>query len=56
MDLPEMGIRYLLGDPQVSAVIPGPRTVGQLEANLASAAKGPLPAELAARIDEIGRM
>jgi aryl-alcohol dehydrogenase-like predicted oxidoreductase len=56
MDLIEMGIRYVLSDPRISSIIPGPRTVGQLEANLAMAAKGPLPAELVARIDAIGRL
>lgn len=55
MGLPEMGIRYLLSDPDVSTVIPGPRTVAQVQANVASARKGPLPAELLERIDEIGR-
>ncbi len=55
MDLAEMGIRYLLSDPDISTVIPGPRTMEQLEANIASAAKGPLPAELIEEIDQIGR-
>lgn len=54
MDLIEMGIRYVLSDQRISTVIPGPRTVDQLDTNLAAAAKGPLPADLVERIDEIG--
>ncbi len=55
MELAEMGIRYLLSDPDISTAIPGPRAVAQLEANIASAAKGPLPVELIEKIDQIDR-
>lgn len=55
MDLAEMGIRYLLSDPQVSTVIPGPRSVAQLEQNLAAAAQGPLPPEVFERVEQIAQ-
>lgn len=48
--LAEMGIRFLLSDPQVSTVIPGPRKVEELKANLEAARKGPLPQEILDRI------
>jgi aryl-alcohol dehydrogenase-like predicted oxidoreductase len=46
MSLPEMGIRFLLSDPDVSSVIPGARSIGEFRQNLSYASKGPLPAEL----------
>jgi len=55
MDLAEMGIRHLLADPNISTVIPGPRTVGELKSNIASALKSPLPEDLVGKINEIGR-
>ena len=56
MSLPELGLRYLLSDARVSSVIPGPRKVAELHANLAIAAKGPLDPGLVAEIDGIGKM
>ncbi len=49
--LPELGLRYLLSDPGIHTVIPGPRSRDELLANIAAAAKGPLPRELIARIE-----
>lgn len=54
IDMPEMAIRFLLADPQVGTVIPGPRAVKEFEANLLSAAKGPLPKDVHERIEKIG--
>jgi len=51
MDLPEMGLRYLLSDSAVSTVIPGPESLKDLRLNLQAAAKGPLPEDLIRRID-----
>lgn len=51
--LAEMGIRYLLSDPQVGTVIPGPRKVEELASNLESVRKGPLPDQLLERIQSI---
>jgi len=51
--LPEMAVRFLLSDPQIGTVIPGPRTAQEFDANLAAAAKGPLPEGVHARIREI---
>jgi D-threo-aldose 1-dehydrogenase len=50
MPLPELAIRYLLTDPAVSCVIPGPRTINELLLNIA-ACNGPLPADLISQIE-----
>jgi aryl-alcohol dehydrogenase-like predicted oxidoreductase len=54
--LPELSLRYLLSDPTISSVVPGPRSLGELEASLIAAANGALPANVLARIEEIGQM
>lgn len=55
IEIPEMAIRFMLRDPEIGTIIPGPRTVGEFEANLASAAKGPLDANVQERIERIAR-
>lgn len=42
--LPEIALRFCLSDPAVSTVIPGMRSVRNVEANLAAVEKGPLSA------------
>jgi len=42
----EMALRFILNNPDVSTVIPGMRKIRNVEANLASSDKGPLPAVL----------
>ena len=56
LSLTEMGIRYILADPDIHTQIPGAQTAAQVEDNLRAAERGPLPADLTARIDEIGRI
>jgi aryl-alcohol dehydrogenase-like predicted oxidoreductase len=56
LDLPELALRYLLSDPEIASIIPGPRSVAELDANVAASKRGQLPFETLARIDEIGRM
>src|SRR5262249_20588637 len=51
--LPELGLRFVLSDPRVSAALMGARSVEEVEANVAAVEKGPLPAELTAPLDEI---
>ena len=52
--LAELALRYILQNPTISTTIPGAATLGQLEANVACAAKGPLPEEVTAAIDALG--
>ena len=52
--LPELSLRWLLSRPLVSAVLLGGSKPAQLEANIAAAARGPLPDDVAAACDEVG--
>lgn len=46
MTMPEMALRFILTNPNVSTTIPGMRRRVHVEANLAVSDKGPLPEEL----------
>ena len=50
MTLPEMALRYILSNPDVSTVIPGMRKPEHVRRNLAASDAGPLPADLHARL------
>jgi aryl-alcohol dehydrogenase-like predicted oxidoreductase len=50
MTLPEMALRFILNNPDVSTIIPGMRKLRNVEGNAAADDKGPLPAELAAEL------
>jgi aryl-alcohol dehydrogenase-like predicted oxidoreductase len=50
MTLPEMALRFIVSNPQVSTTIPGMRMVHHVEANVAAANAGPLPPELITRL------
>jgi aryl-alcohol dehydrogenase-like predicted oxidoreductase len=54
LSLPEMALRFILGNPQISVTIPGAADLAQLDANLAAAEKGPLPEPLLAEIESLG--
>lgn len=55
MSITDMALRYVLADPDISAIIPGAREVSHVEANINAALAGPLPQELVKRIDEISQ-
>jgi aryl-alcohol dehydrogenase-like predicted oxidoreductase len=50
MSMPEMALRFILNNSDVSTIIAGMRTVIHVESNLAASDKGPLPAELHAKL------
>jgi len=52
--LTELALRWLLGQSRVGALLLGGSKVSQLEANLAAAAAGPLPADVVAACDDVG--
>lgn len=56
MDIAEMGLRFVLSNPQVSTALFGAASPQEVERNVAAAEKGPLPAELTRRIDTIAAM
>lgn len=54
--LTELALRFVLSDNRVSTTLMGARSPEEVEANVAAAAKGPLPAEVLARLQEIADM
>ncbi len=44
--MPEMALRFILGEPTVTTIIPGMRKPGHVRSNLSASEKGPLPAKL----------
>ena len=54
--LPELGLRCVLSDPDVSTVLTGARSVAEVEENVQAAEKGPLPTEILGRLQEIADM
>jgi aryl-alcohol dehydrogenase-like predicted oxidoreductase len=50
MAMPEMALRFILNNRDVSTIIPGMRTVKHVESNMGASEKGPLPKELHAKL------
>ncbi len=50
MTMPEMALRFILNNKDVSTIIPGMRKIRNVESNIAASAKGPLPASLHAEL------
>jgi aryl-alcohol dehydrogenase-like predicted oxidoreductase len=48
--LPEMALRFILSNPDVSTIIPGMRKQKHVESNVAASDAGPLPADLRTRL------
>lgn len=46
MSLPEMALRFILSNPNVSTIIPGMRKAAHVDANIAASDAGPLPEEV----------
>jgi aryl-alcohol dehydrogenase-like predicted oxidoreductase len=44
--MPEMALRFILSNPDVSTTIPGMRKLKNVEANCAASGMGPLPGDL----------
>ena len=50
--MPEMALRFILNNPDVSTIIPGMRKFRNVEANIAASDKGPLPPALHAELQK----
>ena len=48
--MPELALRFILNNPDVSTIIPGMRKLHHVEANVAASDAGPLPKELHAKL------
>ncbi len=53
MSIAELGLRFVLSNPDISCTLMGARSVAEVEQNIAAAEKGPLPSELLQRLDQI---
>jgi aryl-alcohol dehydrogenase-like predicted oxidoreductase len=56
MPIHELGIRFVLSNPDVAMTLSGSRSVAEVEANVRAARKGPLSPELLGRLREIAAM
>ena len=56
MNIADMGMRFALSHPDVSCVLMGAKTPEEVDLNVASADRGPLPADVMARLNEIAAM
>lgn len=56
LNIVELCLRFALSNPVIHAVLIGPKTAAQVEASVAAAEKGPLPADIMGRLDEIAAM
>lgn len=56
MPLPELGMRFILSNPDVSTVLTGVKSVAELEENLATIEAGPLPDSVRKEIAAIAAM
>ncbi|MCL4507443.1 MAG: aldo/keto reductase [Chloroflexi bacterium] len=54
--LAELGLRFVLSNPHISCTLMGARSREEVEQNVAAAEKGPLPADVLARLDQIAAM
>jgi aryl-alcohol dehydrogenase-like predicted oxidoreductase len=52
----ELGMRFVLSNPDFSCVLTGARSVQEVELNLAAQAKGPLAADILRRLDKLAAM
>ena len=48
----DMALRFILGNPVVSTIIPGMRKLANVENNIAASDRGPLPAELQQELEK----
>ena len=53
MPLAELGIRFVISNPDVDCVMMGARSASEVESNVAAVERGPLPADVLERLDEI---
>ena len=56
MSIAELGIRFVLSHPDVQTVLMGARSEEEVRRNVEAAQRGPLPAEILARLDAIAAL
>ena len=56
LSIVEAALRFVISNPDVSCVLTGARSRAEVEENVRAVEKGPLPADVLARLDEIAAM
>jgi aryl-alcohol dehydrogenase-like predicted oxidoreductase len=56
LPLPDIAIRWVISNPDISCVLTGARSQQEVEQNVAAVAKGPLPRPIKERLDAIAAM
>jgi aryl-alcohol dehydrogenase-like predicted oxidoreductase len=56
MTLPELALRFVISNPDISTTLMGARSVEEVEQNVSSVEKGPLPQDVLIAIQEIAAM
>ena len=56
LPLSEVGLRFVISNPDISCTLMGARSRQEVEQNIAAVEKGPLPADVLKRLDEIAAM
>jgi len=56
MSLAEMGLRFVISNPDISCTLMGARSREEVEQNIAAVEKGPLPADILKHLDEIAAL
>lgn len=54
--LPELALRFVLSNPNVSCALTGARSQAEVEQNVTAVKKGPLSTDILTRLDEIAKM
>jgi aryl-alcohol dehydrogenase-like predicted oxidoreductase len=56
MSLPELALRFVISNPDISMVLMGPRSRAEVDENVVAVEKGPLPRAVLKRVNEIAAM
>lgn len=56
LPLAEVGLRFVISNPDISCTLMGARSAQEVEQNVAAVSKGPLPADVLTRLNEIAAM
>jgi aryl-alcohol dehydrogenase-like predicted oxidoreductase len=56
MPIAELALRFVISNPDITCTLMGARSADEVEQNVAAVEKGPLPADVLARLDEIAAM
>lgn len=56
LPLPEAGLRFVLSNPDISCVLMGARSAGEVGQNVAAVEQGPLPPNILQRLNEIAAL